>query len=162
MEEVKQYAIGGKTYEQRELVLGQWKQLRGVLEGLEVPGGSTALGGLLAALEESGRLEQALAVILTEKGVSPRDKDLAATAAELEFAITPQQIAQVIEDFFTCNPAGSVLSQLGQILTKAVALVAGALKEIGSRRSVFCSAGETLPEETPCSGDAPLPEPSPG
>lgn len=162
MTEVKTYTIGDTLYEQRELVLGQWKQLRALLEGLEIPGGVSALGGLLAALEESGRLERALAVLLTESGGRPQEKNLERTAAALEFAITPQQIAQVIEDFFTCNPAASILSQLGTIIVTLAALAQAAIREIGSRRSAFCFAPETTAGEPPCSGDAPPPEPVPG
>jgi hypothetical protein len=152
--EVKAYEIGGKTYEQRPLVLGQWRQLVGLLADVEIPPGNI-LQGLITALEERGRLDKALAVVLTEQGKSPRDKDLDLAASELEFLITPQQIAGVIGDFFTCNPASSILNQLGGVFLKVIhCLQQGGLTTTGSSSSAFFSREETGANEKASSGSA--------
>ncbi|EAT16065.1 hypothetical protein [Desulfuromonas acetoxidans] len=159
---IKTYLIDGVTYEQRELVLGQWRQLYAILDGMEISGGVNALGALVAALAQSDELNSALAVLLTPKDTPLRDKDLARIAADLEFSITPQQITEVINDFFTLNPAASILSQLGTVIVKLSGLMMAALEAIGSRVSASSSAEETTAEETPCSGAAPLAVPGNG
>lgn len=115
MSDIKTYQIGSKTYEQRPLVLGQLRQLLQLLCDVEVSLERGALG-LVAALGD--KLPKALAVVLTEKGQSPADKDLDAAAAELEFAISPEQALEVVEDFFDCNPIVSLLDRVGQMIGK--------------------------------------------
>ena len=159
MSEVKSYQIGGKTYEQRELVLGQWRQLSSLLSDLEMPAVGSRLQSMITALENAGRLDRAVAVLLNEPGVPPRDKDLDALASELEFSITPQQIAEVIDDFFTCNPVSSILSRLGTTLVKMVGALHAALQETGlTVPSVSSPAATSLAEKTSC-GEAPRENP---
>ncbi len=145
MSNVKTYQIGGTTFEQRPLVLGQIRQLMAVLQGMEIPAGS----GRLQIIDALGtRLEQALAVVLTEQGKSLRDKDLDALAAELEFSITHEQIIEVVEDFFTCNPIVSLLTRL----TEAMGGIMGRMPT-GSSQPASSSPPATSPEKETSSGE---------
>lgn len=158
MSEVKTYEIGGKTYEQRELVYGQVRQLRRLVEGLELPAASEVIGwakALVVALEETGKLDTALAILLTEAGADLKSKDLAALAAELEFGITPQQIAEVFTDFFTCNPTSSVLEMLAGILERLVECLTLTVEETTSRRLCSFSQMATFPAAKLFSGGFP-------
>jgi hypothetical protein len=157
--EVKSYEIGGKTYEQRELVLGQWRQLSALLSDLKMPAVGSRLQTMIAALENAGRLERAIAVLLNEPGVQPRDKNLDALAAELEFSITPQQIAEVIDDFFTCNPVSSILSRLGMSLVKMVGALHAALQETGLTVPFVSSPAGISPAAITSSGEIPRESP---
>jgi len=144
----KRYEIGGKTYIQRPLVLIQHKQIKNVLTGLEIAENFTVLD-IIEVLED--RLPQALAVVLTEECMSLRDKNLAALADELQYTIQPETAFEVIEDFFICNPAASLLQKLAGV----IANVRGLMRRTGSTKSVSTSQGETSPGETPSSGDTP-------
>lgn len=112
----KKYDIGGKNYSQKPLVLGQLRQLLEILKGVALPANMDTLA-LVNAM--SDRLPAALAVVLIPEGTSSlRDKDLDALAAEIEFAISPEQTLEVVEDFFDCNPLPSLLNKLGMAAGK--------------------------------------------
>lgn len=162
MPQPKTYTLAGSTYEQRELVLGQWRQLQALLTDLQIPTGPSLMHRLAAGLEHAGRLDRALAIILVEVGKSPQHKDLAALEAAIANEITPRQIAEIIEDFFTCNPVSSILSRLGTVLAQVVLLLSAAMKEIGSTGSLSPLPVATLPEETPLSGESHPVNPFPG
>jgi len=114
------YEIGGRTYVQRPLVLGQLKQLLNVLKNMQIPADADAIG-LVNALGDC--IHEALAVVLTEKGMSPRDKDIAALAQELAFSMTPEEALRVIEDFFACNPVSSLLERSAGAIEKITAIL---------------------------------------
>jgi hypothetical protein len=124
----KKYEIGGKTYIQRPLVLGQLKQMRGLLEGIEIPGWIGDPGGAGAA--ELLNLVQdhapaLLSIVLTPEGEDLRGKDLATLAGDLEFTATPETVLEVAEDFFHCNPLPSLLNRLGGLAQTIVQGAAG-------------------------------------
>lgn len=153
--EEKRYRIGEKIYVQRPMVLGQLRQLFGVLKGVSIAVPIDAIN-LIAVLGE--RLPRALAIVLSPEGVHPKDKDLEALALEIEYAIPLDQVVEVVEDFFGCNPLPLLLEKMGR--------VAGA---IGTARmpeesipSVSSSAEETSPEGTPSSGATPSTSADPG
>jgi hypothetical protein len=151
------YEIGGKTYVQRTLVLGQTRQLLGVVRFIKLPG-DLEIRSLIEAL--GPHLPGVLAVVLTEEGKSPRDKDLEVLAAELEFSITLEQTAQVIEDFFSCNPLPSLLDKLTQAAGKISAKIGKPKTE--SNPSASSSQAETSAAGTESSGDSPQPSADPG
>lgn len=105
------YDIDGITYIQRPLVFGQIKQLSTLLGGVTIDLNNAA-EGLLQVVGD--HMPQALAIVLTPEGTRLKDKDLTELADTLEFAITAEQIVQVVDDFFTCNPVVSILNRLGQ------------------------------------------------
>ena len=147
---MKEYDINGRAFVQRPLVLGQIQQLLRVLDGIALPDPLT-LASLLDAL--GGRLYSAIAVVITEKGCSPRDKDLEALAAELEWSAPLETALEIVDDFFVLNPASSLLGKAGSMiggLNRTLAALAG-----GSTRSSSFSPGATSPGATPSSGDTP-------
>ncbi|MBE0596852.1 MAG: hypothetical protein IH614_06270 [Desulfuromonadales bacterium] len=154
----KQYEINAVKYEQRPLVLGQWRQLLAVIEGLEIPAGDVQQ--VLAALAASQRLEQAAAVVLIPTGQQPREKDNAAIAAELEWSATVEDLAQVVADFFTCNLAPSNLERLTGIIDQVTMQIRQAAT--GSKRAASTFAVETSPGVMPSCGESLLPLPDPG
>lgn len=150
------YEIAGKQYGQKPLVLGQWRQFLDVIKGLSIPG-NVDPWGLAKLLGDN--LPLALAVVLNPEGVPLKDKDLPALADELEFAIGPETIISVIEDFFACNPLPSILERLSQ----AAGILSGMMKtETSLNPSLSPSQPETSPGETPSSGDTPSETSSPG
>lgn len=140
------YEFGGKTYIQRPLVLGQLRQLLKVLKNVEIPGDATALG-LIEAFGD--KIQDVLAVVLTEQGTSLKDKNLTALADDLAFSVTPETAFQVCEDFFSCNPVSSLLERL----TGAMGKITGTLPPIGLATSSLSSAPAISPAVMPSSGD---------
>jgi hypothetical protein len=148
------YDIGGKRYVQRPLVLGQWRQLIPQLTGLSLPA-DPGVEDIILAIGDG--IEHLAAVVITEEGASPRDKDITALAAELEFALTPETAVQIADDFFACNPLQSVLEKLAA----AAGRIAGAIPG-GSTISPSSSPEGTSPGGTGSSGDSPPSSASPG
>jgi len=141
------YEIGGNVYVQRMLVLGQVRQLTGLLQELRIEPEKLDAAGLLTLLGE--RLPEALAIVLTEEGKSPRDKDLKALAEEIEFSIEAETVVQVIEDFFSCNPAASLFDRLAGVVQKVNLQAA-----TGSKTPASSSHEATSRNEMRSSGDA--------
>ncbi len=147
--EFKKYTIGDKIFMQKKLVLGQWKELRNILDEIIIPGELTPLS-LVNAL--SSNLFIALAIVLTEEGKSPRGKDLAALADEIEYGITAEVAIEVITDFFDLNPIPLILKSL----TDLPLIIKTKITAIGLTNSAFSSAAEILPSENGSSGTSPL------
>lgn len=148
------YQIDNKTYIQKKLVLGQWRQLLDLLKGLSIP---QDLGAREIVPVFGDKLSHALAIVLTEEGKHVRNKDMIALASELEFAIEPEMVLQVVEDFFACNPIPSLLRGLSGIMGK----ISGKMETIGSQTSASSSQVETSPGVMPSSGDTPFPNANP-
>lgn len=149
------YEIGDKIYVQKPMVLGQWRQLLGLIKGLTIPGNIDPLG-LANILGDN--LPLALAVVLTPNGQFLKDKDLPALADELEFSIDPEMVIKVIDDFFSCNPLPLILERLSQ----AAGDIGVKMKMTPSNPSLSPSLTETSPVGTPSSGDSPSVNASPG
>ena len=124
---MKEYMFDDKIYEQKKLVWGQLRQLVKLVKGIEFRSGMTA-PELIAVLDEN--LIPALAIVLTEKGASIKDKDLEAFAKELEFIIGFDDALVVIEDFFVCNPMDSYLSKISGLVGKVTAEIEGATEKM--------------------------------
>jgi hypothetical protein len=107
------YVIGGRTYIQKPLVLGQFRQLFDLLKGTTVDANAGAAGLILAV---GSRLPAALAVVLVEEGKSPAEKDLETLAAAIEFDITAEQAMEIVDGFFVCNPLTSFLERIAGLL----------------------------------------------
>jgi len=134
--EERKYKIGDKIYVQRPLVLGQMRQLLDLLKEVTIPAGADAYG-LIRALGES--LPRALAIVLTEEGKSPRDKNIKEAACEIEFAITPEETLEVVDHFFDLNAIPSLLSRIAETAEK----VGERMTKTGSPRSASFSQEET-------------------
>jgi len=144
------YEIGGKTYIQRPLVLGQWRQLIPLMAEISFPE-DPGVQDIVAALQNG--IERIAAVILTEEGAAIREKDLDALAEEFEFSLTPEIILQVADDFFVCNPLLSILAWLKEAAERIEGSIETTLTRDGSTSSASFSPAETSPGATPSSGD---------
>lgn len=146
--ETMTYTIGARTFEQRPLVLGQLRQLMGIMEGLKLDPQARAVE-LVSLLGD--RLPLALAVVLSEEKTFPGDKNLQTLAREIEFSIDPQTTIQVIQDFFECNPISSWLEKL----TEAVVAVSRKVASTPSKGFALSSQTETQQRDEKSSGASP-------
>ncbi len=129
--EQKRYEIGDKIFVQAPLVLGQWKQLLDLLKTVNL----SLEGGVARIANELGpSLPRALAIVLTEEGKSPREKDLDALADELMFLITPETVIDVLADFFVCNPIPSMLDRFGGMVG-SIGSIAAQMKQMSSNNT---------------------------
>lgn len=142
------YEIGGKTYTQKPLVLGQIRQLMSLMKGIVIPH-DIGIPGLISLLGD--KLPRAIVIVLCEEGKALKDKNLEHLESEIEFEISPEQAIQVVEDFFDSNPIVSLLERLKETAGK----ISEKMKETGLNKSASSSPVEILPSETPSSGDTP-------
>lgn len=122
----KRYEIGGKTYIQKALVLGQISQLTALLGDVSFFTGYGPMG-IISALGD--KLPRAVAIVLTPEGVPLKSKNI----SEVEDAVSeldPLITVQVVEDFFICNPVVAIFERLTGMAEK----INGMLK-IGSNNS---------------------------
>jgi hypothetical protein len=150
----KTYVIGGKTYRQNTLVLGQLRQLLDLLKETTFPEEITPMG-IINALGDD-KLQLALAIVLTEEGKDIKDKDIAAIADDLEFAATLEQVIEVVDDFFGCNPIPLLLTRIAG-MTKQLKM-----STTGLETSASPLAEEILQGVMLSSGDTPLENANPG
>jgi hypothetical protein len=141
------YDIGGKTYVQRELVLGQINQLMEILPKLTVP---KDLSPLTIIKQLGPDLPSAFAVILTEEGKSPKGKNLDDLAAEIAFGIDAKTMCAVIEDFFDCNPIASLSGRINEMTARIIKK----MSPDGSSAAASSSPEETSQNGTQSSGDS--------
>jgi len=147
--EERKYEIGGKTFIQRPLVLGQWRQLKELMRSVVLPVNLDP-GALITAF--GSHFFTALAIVLIEEGKTAKDKDLNALAAEIEFGILPETALQVMSDFFDLNPIPSILRNLTEMTDQLTRKILEKMKEIGSMSSASSSPEGTSPEKTGYSG----------
>ncbi|MEP9411904.1 MAG: hypothetical protein HRF42_11010 [Candidatus Brocadia sp.] len=148
------YLIGGKTYIQKPLVLGQWRQLLDLLKDLKVPQ-DFDIREIVSAFGD--KLPYALAIVLIEEGKPLREKDIGALASQIEFEISPESTFQIIEDFFACNPMPLLLNRLSGMMQK---LIPQDMTETGLTNSASSSRMAISPNETKSYGDIPSPSAS--
>ena len=101
------YTINGKTYIQRELVLGQVQQLVKAVGNITFA--ELTITGIVGALGDD--IYTALAVVLIPEGEKVKGRDLAAIALDLEEAPVAT-LVKVVSDFFGCNQLSSLLGTL--------------------------------------------------
>jgi hypothetical protein len=112
------YEINGKKYIQKPLVIGQIKQIAGLLNDFQLKETPTTMD-FISALGD--KIPNFFAIVLVEEGKSPKDKDLNLMAKELE-QCSLETAVKVIDDFFSCNPLSLVFQKVGgwaKTLTKA-------------------------------------------
>lgn len=144
-EKEQKYQIGGRTYVQRPLVLGQWQQLMDVAATVQLP---AVLDMTAMTIALGKKIQDALAVILTEEGQKPENKDLAEVAKHLQFNIDGEMITEVIDHFLELQ-GRTFYQRLPAIREKLRALWR---KPDGSQNSVSQSQGAISPKETGVSG----------
>jgi hypothetical protein len=102
------YTFDEKKYYQRKLLIGQIRQLAEQLQGVKID--FTDPVALVTSLGD--KLPRSLAIVLIPEGTHPKEKDpdaITALAAELEFALCPDDAMQVVDDFFSLNDPYSFL-----------------------------------------------------
>ncbi len=122
--EKKEYQIGGKTFIQRPLVLGQLKQIVELVAGLRIPAESDA-AGVAAILAEGDLLSRGLAILLCEPGKGLKDKDLDALAEFMAENADFETTLGVVEDFFELTRPESVFAKLTALGAKIRAKTEG-------------------------------------
>lgn len=124
------YKIGERSYIQRPLVWGQVRQLMELLKSVEIkpPFGTKELVEVLG-----DNLIQAVAIVITEQGKSPKDKDLASLVTEIEYDVSIDLMLQIVDDFFSCNPTALYLEKLGTLIGNIAKDVEDTTKRIGSK-----------------------------
>jgi len=142
--EIYKYTIGGKTYIQTPLVLGQVRQLINLLEGITIPHDFNTLS-LISAIGD--KISLALAILLTEESKPLKDKNLDQLANELEFEISTEMTIEVIEHFFDLNNIVYLSEKLGNIALRI------SKSMTGSMNSASFSQEETLQSEMKSFGD---------
>lgn len=147
MPEKFNYEIGGKTYIQKPLVLGQIRQMINLLQGIVIPGNTDAIG-LITLLGD--KLPIAIAIVLIPEDVDLKNKDIRALADEIEFEISPELSMQVIEDFFVLTPIVSLLERLKGMANK----IGEKIVETSLRKSAPSSVEEISQKETASFGES--------
>lgn len=150
----KQYQIGGKTFVQKPVVLGQFRLLTPIVSGIAIGADATA-AGLVAVLGE--RLPEALAIVLVEDGANVReamkDASRAERSAEIEWTIDPETAVEVISDFFECNPISSLSEKITGMAGKLTDQLKPKKTVMELNPSSSLSPEATSPEETGSSGE---------
>ncbi len=157
--ETKTYQIGDKKYSQKRLVLGQIRQLlglmkeAGLLQGKEIliPT-QISIKDLVDFLTERGQLlSRWIAIVLKEDGVPLARKDLETMTSEIDFSFEPESAMEVIRDFFDCldmiSLSKNIKATMGEIEDRM-------MDQIGSKKSVSSSQEEISPSEIISSGDS--------
>lgn len=124
------YQVGGKTYVQTALVLGQVEMLAPILiklTGSFTPDAIVEIGkadqqgeaespaaylDLANFLLQEKKLAEALAIILVEKGTELWDRDVKEVEDHLRKTIGIPVVGEIIKDFFTCNDWKSLAESL--------------------------------------------------
>lgn len=155
MDEKFTYKIGGETYIQKPLVLGQINQLAAIMRGIELPG-SVDVAALVVLF--GSKLPMAIAIVLIEEaaikdnpGSIPgylMERDIDKISKKLEFTLDSETAARIVEDFFDCNPIASLLSKFTGISEK----IAGKIQQTELSSSASTSQTETSQKETTSSG----------
>jgi len=101
MADVKKYVIGEKTFIQRRLVWGQVKQLIKEIEGVELPSSPTPRD-ILTVFE--AKLPRLVGIMLIPEGQTAKSKNIDEMIELFEWELGVDQIMEIIEDFFDCNP----------------------------------------------------------
>ncbi|MFU8883102.1 MAG: hypothetical protein ACNA7Q_12105 [Rhodobacterales bacterium] len=147
MEHIKTYTINGTIYELRPLVFGQWQQLTRLVEGLDLP---EVISARTMVTTLADRLDELLAIILTKQGKSPADKDIAALGQHLAFVMPPEQVAEVITDFFELTPTASLMELVVGVTAKLMNRIT---TPTGSSNASSSSVAATSPSATPSFGE---------
>lgn len=126
--EEKEYDIGGKKFTQKRLVWGQVKQLRKEIEGVELS--ELTPRAILSALEE--KLPRLVAIVLIPENQTAKTKNIDDMITHFEWELGVDQIMEIIEDFFVCNPVPSWLEKMNRgMATMTSGIEKFSEKEIG-------------------------------
>ncbi|MEW5804873.1 MAG: hypothetical protein AB1847_22535 [bacterium] len=145
-EEEKRYSINGKTYVQRQLVLGQINQLLSVLN--DIPITNITPQSILISL--GAKIPAALAVLLIPEESTVKDRDLKAIEDDMFFC-PADVILEILDDFLSLNPISSFQDKLKNFKTLLVKEITG-IQPGKSSDSSTRSQAETYLRENLLSG----------
>lgn len=120
--ETKWYMIDGVEYYQKPLVLGQIRQLYELINLIEEIRDMTDFSKMLDVFGDRASLF--MAVVLTPKGVHPRDKDIHLLAKKLE-DIPIETALEVAEDFLSMQDIFSLMNRIGSLSNAAGGIMRG-------------------------------------
>ena len=121
MKSIREYTINGKKYYQKELVLGQLKQITPLLENFQIPQIFTAR----EVIEVLGdKLPIAIAIIIREQDKALKDKDIELLVNEFEENLEVETAIKIIEDFFQLNNIDFFFKKLKKITTLLIKKIA--------------------------------------
>jgi hypothetical protein len=125
--------VDDREFIQRKLVLAQMEQLVERLKDVKWPDFGNF--NLLSFYEAIGsRLPVAMAIILTEKGSNPKEKDIDALTDDMRFGLPLEESIRALKDFFLLNPTASIAASLRDLIG-AQAAIKAAKDATGSQKS---------------------------
>ena len=149
-EEYRRYRIGGRSFYQRPLGLLQTTMFLETLTGVVV----TSANALALFVALGARLGRAVAIALIPDGIDPvanvarlrQPGALDESEEWFDAYLESDQALEVLEDFFVCNRASSVLARAVRVMDQLLALqqqdsLSGSAPESSSTGSVPSSAG---------------------
>ena len=110
--------LDGAEYEQRPLVLRQYRQILALVKNMgdmkfDTATDSAFFNSIKNAIAEAGeKANDFLAIILQKKGGSVRDKNMAELADELDLNFDPELVQKAVEDFFVSRRNSAILENL--------------------------------------------------
>jgi hypothetical protein len=153
-----EYEINGTTYEQRKLVAGQVEQLGDLIVEAHLSFADPSIGTIVRTLGD--HLYRAIAIVLRKKGAERWwEKDLDVMAGLLRWEMEAETAADIVKDFFDCNPLGSLLEKLSGLSDGLIGQWTAAMKTLKEKAGAIDSAASpqtaTLQSGKQSSGDIP-------
>ena len=140
---MKKYTLGGQEYVQKPLVLGQYKQLLGVLGGVQLGGSAIEI---IATLGDKVPLAAAIVLQPVKRWplsllYTPQRKNIKRLAVKLSSLLDVDTAMEVMADFFDCNPVQQSMERLAGVMQAQQKLN-------GSKAQSSISREETSPNES--------------
>lgn len=116
---MNEYKIGGKEFQLKSLVLGQWQQL------LELEIDETLLQQKVTGndLLKSDIIYKFFAIILTEKGQHLQSKNINELEQFIKWNIEPDQVGGIVTDFFALKAIEKITTETYQSILNVAAIV---------------------------------------
>jgi hypothetical protein len=125
------YEIGGKTYIQKPLVLGQIAPLFNILKGVSF--NSLHPASIVSAV--GPKLTEVMAVILLPEGEDAAARDIGAISKTFAYELSLETALEVAEDFLSFNLSSSSLKKFSQLIQAATRAAESARKQAESKMS---------------------------
>lgn len=115
------YQIGGKTFTQEELLIAELHRFYTVIERIYGSAKGFNIESILALT--STELIPLLALLITEKGTSPEEKDVDELAAFLTKRLRVSVGGAIVRDFFDFNDPATVIQIIRVMREKYLAVI---------------------------------------
>jgi hypothetical protein len=110
----KKYDIGGKTYIQRPLLVGQLESLMERASSLTI----TSLDPKSVIHALGGKINYILATIMIPEGVPVKKRDIDAIEEQLDEYLDLKTATEIVTDFFVFNPASLLLGTIKEMVAR--------------------------------------------